>query len=146
MSRLCIQVGSTAFVGLLEGTGGVSWSVMGKTAFGWVFTLVIVGFLSALLMVLGIRTPNLRNGKSINLMEQSIVSGGAAATEGLVEAGCPGSPALEVLYHLALHASVDIHSLIPGVGIYRRGRCMMCFSRVINDSVAGVGLASRKGS
>lgn len=53
--------------------------------------------MSAFFMVLGIRTPNVRGAKSLNAVEASIVSGGAAATAGLVEKGCPASPALEVL-------------------------------------------------
>lgn len=93
-----MQVGATAFVGLLEGARGISYSVMAKTVFGWVFTLIIVGFLSALLMVLGIRTPNVRSAKSMNAVERSLVTGGAAASAALIDAGCPSSEALEVLY------------------------------------------------
>ena len=93
-----MQVGATAFVGLLEGAGGISYKVMAKSVFGWVFTLIVVGLLSALLMVLGIRTPNVRSAKSMNAVERSLVAGGAAASSGLVEAGCPASEALEVLH------------------------------------------------
>ena len=93
-----MQVGATAFAGLLEGARGISYSVMAKTVFGWVFTLIIVGFLSALLMVLGIRTPNVRSAKSMNAVERSLVTGGAAASAALIDAGCPSSEALEVLY------------------------------------------------
>ena len=90
-----MQVGATAFVGLLEGTGGISYKVMLKTTFGWVFTLVAVGFMAALLMVLGIRTPNVRNSNSLNAVEQSVVLGGEQAAADL-QALCPKSPALEV--------------------------------------------------
>lgn len=91
-------MGATAFVGLLEGGGGISSNVMLKTAFGWIFTLIATGFMSALLMVLGIRTPNVRSTNSINAIEHSVVLGGHEAASDIASR-CPKSPALEVRYH-----------------------------------------------
>jgi hypothetical protein len=59
-----MQVGATAFVGLLEGGRGISWTVLYKSILGWVFTLIVVGFSSALMMALGIFTPNLHSLKA----------------------------------------------------------------------------------
>lgn len=92
---MTLQVGATAFVGLLEGTGGISYNVMLKTTFGWVFTLIAVGIMSALMMVLGIRTPNVRNSSSLNAIEHSVVLGGHEAAADIASR-CPKSPALEV--------------------------------------------------
>jgi hypothetical protein len=71
-----LQVGATAFVGALEGKRGVSYVVLGKTIFGWVFTLIFVGLLASLFMALGLRTPNLRSSKALNDVEGAVVKGG----------------------------------------------------------------------
>lgn len=71
-SLLPVQVGATAFVGLLEGGRGISWSVLSKAIFGWVFTLIIVGFVSALLMALGIFTPNIRSLQGVTEIKNAL--------------------------------------------------------------------------
>lgn len=58
-------MGATVAVGLLEGTGGVSWRVIGSTAGGWVLTLVVAGGLSAVMMALGVYSPNLNSANAI---------------------------------------------------------------------------------
>jgi hypothetical protein len=98
-----VQVGSTSFVGLLEGTGGVSWKVLGVTFVGWIATLIIASLISAVLMVLGIRSPNLRTGKALTAAEAVLASAGADATAALVDLKCPPSAALEVRSHLDRH-------------------------------------------
>ena len=55
----CI-VGATSAVGLLEGGKGVSYAVLGRAAFGWIFTIIAAGLVSALFMAIGVFTPNLR--------------------------------------------------------------------------------------
>ena len=67
-----VQVGATAFVGLLEGGRGISWTVLSKSVFGWVFTLIIVGFVSAILMALGIFTPNLNSLQGVTEIKKSL--------------------------------------------------------------------------
>ena len=71
-SLLLVQVGATAFVGLLEGGRGISWRVLSKAIFGWVFTLIVVGFVSALLMALGIFTPNIRSLQGVTEIKKSL--------------------------------------------------------------------------
>lgn len=75
-----VQVGATVSVGLLEGTGGVSWRVVGRTAVGWVMTLVVTGGLSAVMMALGIYSPNLNAANAIAKVKSEVntVSMGAA--------------------------------------------------------------------
>jgi sodium-dependent phosphate transporter len=57
LSTTHCQVGATSAVALLEGTAGVNKFVLGKTAFGWVATLVVAGGLTALLTAQGIYAP-----------------------------------------------------------------------------------------
>jgi sodium-dependent phosphate transporter len=48
LSTTHCQVGATLGVGIFEGAAaGVDWKAFGKIAFGWVFTLVFCGFMSA---------------------------------------------------------------------------------------------------
>lgn len=78
-----------------------------KSIFGWIFTLIIVGSLSALLMVLGIRTPNVRSAANINSAEKAVAAGGASALAGLAASGCPPSAAMEVRIPLLLHCGLQ---------------------------------------
>merc|ERR1712167_206717 len=57
LSTTHCQVGATVGVGLLEGVKGFNKWVLAKTAFGWVFTCVFVGFTSALLFSFGAYAP-----------------------------------------------------------------------------------------
>jgi len=57
LSTTHCQVGATTGVALLEGKKGVNWWVLGKTAIGWVITLIVVGFSTGLLMAQGIHAP-----------------------------------------------------------------------------------------
>jgi len=60
LSTTHCQVGATMGVALLEGARGFNKWVMFKTAFGWVFTCVFVGFLSGLLTSFGAYAPMAR--------------------------------------------------------------------------------------
>jgi len=60
LSTTHCQVGATMGVALLEGVRGFNKWVMFKTAFGWVFTCVFVGFVSALLTSFGAYAPSAR--------------------------------------------------------------------------------------
>jgi hypothetical protein len=59
-------------VGLLEGGRGISWTVLNKSILGWIFTLVISGLFSALLMALGIYTPNLNSLEAVNKIKATL--------------------------------------------------------------------------
>ena len=85
-----MQVGATAAVGLLEGTGGVSWNIMGRTVVGWVMTLVVVGTLSAILMAMGIYSPNLSASKAIANIRNNVNNVSMVATD-LLESECVGN-------------------------------------------------------
>lgn len=50
LSTTHCQVGATVGVGLFEGVQGVNGWVLGKTVFGWVITLVVVGISAAILV------------------------------------------------------------------------------------------------
>jgi len=50
LSTTHCQVGATVGVGLFEGTAGVNKSVLLKTVFGWVITLVVAGATAAILV------------------------------------------------------------------------------------------------
>lgn len=60
LSTTHCQVGATVGVALLEGVRGFNWWVMGKTAFGWVFTCVFVGFVAGLISGIGAYAPSAR--------------------------------------------------------------------------------------
>jgi len=60
LSTTHCQVGATVGVALLEGVRGFNWWVMGKTAFGWVFTCVFVGFVAAIMSAIGAYAPSAR--------------------------------------------------------------------------------------
>ena len=76
-------MGATAAVGLLEGSAGVSWSVLGRTAVGWVMTLVVVGGLSAAMMALGIFSPNLSSSNAIVTVKSTVSTVSMDATDAL---------------------------------------------------------------
>lgn len=67
LSTTHCQVGATVGVGLLENNScsnlknldihGVNWYILGKTAFGWIITCIIVGFTSGLLAAQGAYAP-----------------------------------------------------------------------------------------
>merc|ERR1719182_54125 len=57
LSTTHCQVGATVGVALLEGFSGFNKMVLFKTAFGWVFTCVFVGFLAALIFSFGAYAP-----------------------------------------------------------------------------------------
>ena len=80
----CI-VGATTAVGLLEGGKGVSWRVIGKSVLGWIFTLIVAGLTSALIMALGIFTPNLRS------VQARCCSYSTRAPAAFRESGCNGT-------------------------------------------------------
>lgn len=90
LSTTHCQVGATVAVGLLEGGRGVSWKIVAKSIAGWVFTLIVVGFISALFMSLGIYSPNLRASEAITTIKGSLNDTSRAITTSL-EAACPGN-------------------------------------------------------
>jgi len=92
LSTTHCQVGATAAVGLLEGTGGISWTVMGKSIFGWIATLIIVGFLSAIFMALGIFTPNLRSLEALTEIKADTFE----TTQATLERAAAACPNMEV--------------------------------------------------
>jgi len=58
LSTTHCQVGATVGVGLLEqGVNGVNWVVFGKACFGWIITLIVVGFSAAILTAQGVYAP-----------------------------------------------------------------------------------------
>lgn len=88
LSTTHCQVGATVAVGLLEGAKGVSWVIVAKSVAGWVFTLVIVGTISAIFMSLGIYSPNLNAGEALTNIRGSLNDTTLAITDGL-RASCP---------------------------------------------------------
>ena len=57
LSTTHCQVGATTGVALLEGKQGVNYFVLGKTAIGWVITLIVVGFSTGLFVAQGLHAP-----------------------------------------------------------------------------------------
>jgi len=57
LSTTHCQVGATTGVALLDGARGVNTWVLGKAVFGWVFTCVFVGAMSAAIFAIGINIP-----------------------------------------------------------------------------------------
>mmetsp|Transcript_16874 Transcript_16874/g.26584 ORF Transcript_16874/g.26584 Transcript_16874/m.26584 type:complete len:513 (-) Transcript_16874:45-1583(-) len=57
LSTTHCQVGATMGVALVERVGGLNWKLLGTVAFGWVATLVVVGFTSAILFCQGAYAP-----------------------------------------------------------------------------------------
>lgn len=57
LSTTHCQVGATTGVGLLEGSKGVNWNIVGKTVAGWLLTCVVVGFSAAVLTAQGAYAP-----------------------------------------------------------------------------------------
>mmetsp|Transcript_129887 Transcript_129887/g.296105 ORF Transcript_129887/g.296105 Transcript_129887/m.296105 type:complete len:518 (-) Transcript_129887:138-1691(-) len=57
LSTTHCQVGATMGVALVERVGGLNWKLLGKVAFGWVATLAVVGFFSAILFCQGAYAP-----------------------------------------------------------------------------------------
>ena len=51
------QVGATTGVALLEGTGGVNGTVLGKTVFGWIITIVVCAISCSVLFAQGAYAP-----------------------------------------------------------------------------------------
>jgi len=57
LSTTHCQVGATMGVALVERVGGLNWKLLGTVAFGWVATLAVVGFTSAILFCQGAYAP-----------------------------------------------------------------------------------------
>jgi len=57
LSTTHCQVGATTGVALLEGTKGINKFVLGKTAFGWIITLIIAGIGAGLIVAQGVHAP-----------------------------------------------------------------------------------------
>ena len=52
-----LQVGATTGVALLEGTGGINGTVLGKTVFGWIITIVVCALSCSVLFAQGAYAP-----------------------------------------------------------------------------------------
>eukprot|EP00752_Nemacystus_decipiens_P014274 g12695.t1 len=57
LSTTHCQVGATTGVALLEGTGGVNGTVLGKTVFGWIITIVVCAISCSVLFAQGAYAP-----------------------------------------------------------------------------------------
>ncbi|CAM9960275.1 unnamed protein product [Scytosiphon promiscuus] len=57
LSTTHCQVGATTGVALLEGTGGVNGTVLGKTVFGWIITIVVCALTCSALFAQGAYAP-----------------------------------------------------------------------------------------
>lgn len=57
LSTTHCQVGATTGVALLEGRKGINYWVLGKTAVGWIITLIVVGISTGLMVAQGIHAP-----------------------------------------------------------------------------------------
>eukprot|EP00178_Gracilaria_changii_P014785 TRINITY_DN4145_c0_g1_i1.p2 TRINITY_DN4145_c0_g1~~TRINITY_DN4145_c0_g1_i1.p2 ORF type:complete len:419 (-),score=59.75 TRINITY_DN4145_c0_g1_i1:269-1498(-) len=57
LSTTHCQVGATTGVALLEGTGGVNATVLGKTVFGWIVTIVVCAISCSVLFAQGAYAP-----------------------------------------------------------------------------------------
>ncbi|CAM9951823.1 unnamed protein product [Scytosiphon promiscuus] len=57
LSTTHCQVGATTGVALLEGTGGVNGTVLGKTVFGWIITIVVCAVTCSALFAQGAYAP-----------------------------------------------------------------------------------------
>jgi len=57
LSTTHCQVGATTGVALLEGTKGINKFVLGKTAFGWIITLIVAGIGAGLIVAQGVHAP-----------------------------------------------------------------------------------------
>ncbi len=71
LSTTHCQIGATVGVGLLENKScknirqldiqGVNWYILGKTAFGWIITCIVVGVTTGILVAQGVYSPKLTN-------------------------------------------------------------------------------------
>jgi sodium-dependent phosphate transporter len=57
LSTTHCQVGATVGVAMLEGRKGINWFIIGKTIFGWIITLVVVGLSTAAFFAQGAFAP-----------------------------------------------------------------------------------------
>jgi phosphate/sulfate permease len=79
LSTTHCQVGAETFVGMVDGCStGVSWRFLAKIAFGWVFTLIFVGLLSALLFSFAVYSPTMAGFEGVRVytisMDATIVN------------------------------------------------------------------------
>lgn len=65
LSSTHVQVGGTFTMGLLEGTGGSNFKLMGKMVLGWIFTLVCAGTVCGALFSQGAYAPSIQMGRHI---------------------------------------------------------------------------------
>jgi sodium-dependent phosphate transporter len=66
LSTTHCQIGATMGVALLEGVRGFNKRVILKTVFGWIFTCVFVGFMSAIIASIGAYAPTSRDICQVN--------------------------------------------------------------------------------
>lgn len=67
-----LQVGAELFVGLCDGHRGVSWPILIRTFIGWVVTLIFAGLISALIMAIGVFSPNLRATEALDVIKTQV--------------------------------------------------------------------------
>lgn len=95
---------------------------MVKAIIGWVATLIIVGFTSALFMALGIFTPNLRSLEALTVIKEDTFATSQTVLERAVAEGCTnmavGQPDFQVrllCIHQCSHVSQSCHSSLRAV-------------------------------
>jgi sodium-dependent phosphate transporter len=64
--------GAVVGVGLMEGRKGVNWKHLGKTFTSWVFTLIVVGFLSAALFSQGAYAPSVQGNREVQSLAKTM--------------------------------------------------------------------------
>ncbi|CAG9465200.1 unnamed protein product [Pedinophyceae sp. YPF-701] len=66
LSTTHCQVGATIGVGMLEGIKGVNWMIVPKIVIGWVITLIVAGFTTALLFSQAAYAPSMFGVRDVN--------------------------------------------------------------------------------
>lgn len=87
---------------------------MGRTVVGWVMTLVVVGTLSAILMAMGIYSPNLSASKAIANIRNNVNNVSMVATD-LLESECVGDALVDAELLVRCLCLKDLFLNVPPV-------------------------------